>query len=100
MASVFSDGTVVIDGMKMRSTRARSRSRMWPCTSFAGKQIVSDATAGRPSSNMRRVDACDSLTSKPSERQNVVQNGIVSQNASTRGIPMVMPRGFASSGAG
>ena len=93
--AVFSLGTVVMMGMKMRSTPARASSWMWPCTSFAGKQIVSDATWGSPSSNMARVDGRERRMANPSERSSAFQNGMVSQNARTRGMPMVMPRSGA-----
>ena len=62
--------------------------------------MVSEATAGNPCSNIERVERCESFTVNPSARQNVVQNGMVSQNASTRGMPMVTPRGSAIWGAG
>ena len=98
--AVFSLGTVVMMGMKTRSTPARASSWMWPCTSFAGKQMVSDATWGSPSSNMARVDGRERRMANPSERSSAFQNGMVSQNARTRGMPMVTPRSGATCSMG
>ena len=50
--SVFSDPIAAIDGIKIRSTFFFTRSRICPCTSFAGKQTVSEVTALKPSSNI------------------------------------------------
>ena len=75
----FWGSTVVIVGMKMKSTPAASSLRMWPCTSLAGKHTVSEVTAVRPSSYMRRVEVPLTRTSNPSARQNVFQKGSVSQ---------------------
>ena len=48
--SVFSEGTVVTTGMKMRSTPFSARLRRWPWTSLAGKHTVSEVTAEMPPS--------------------------------------------------
>ena len=89
---VFSEGTVVTDGMKIRSTPCFTRSRMWPWTSLAGKQTVSEVTADRPLSYIFRVLGRDSFTSNPRARKKVDQKGMVSQKDSTRGRPMTVSR--------
>ena len=48
--SVFSEGTVVTTGIKMRSTPFSARLRRWPWTSLAGKHTVSEVTAEMPPS--------------------------------------------------
>ena len=59
----LSGATVVMVGMKMKSTPAASSWRMWPWTSLAGKHTVSEVTAGRPSSYIRRVESVLTRTS-------------------------------------
>ena len=48
VSTVFSDGTVVIDGIKIRSTPFFARFLRCPCTSLAGKHTVSEVTADSP----------------------------------------------------
>ena len=98
--SRFSEGTVVTEGMKIRSTPWFTRSRMWPWTSLAGKQTVSEVTADRPLSYIFRVLLWDSFTEKPRLRKKVVQKGAVSQKDSTRGMPMTVSRRVSGSGMG
>ena len=87
--SIFSGGTVLMDGMKIRSTFCFARSRRCPCTSFPGKHTVSEVTADSPFSYIFLVLGRDSLTRKPNPLKKVVQKGIVSQKNSTRGMPIV-----------
>jgi len=79
-------------GMKMRSTPASTRLRMCPWTSLAGKHTVSDVTCARPRSYIALVLRPETRTLKPSVLKNVDQNGMVSQNSSTRGMPIVTSR--------
>ena len=46
----ITDPVSVTEGMKILSTPCFARARRCPCTSFAGKQTVSEVTACRPSS--------------------------------------------------
>ena len=79
VSSVFSVGTVVTDGMKIRSTLCFTRFLIWPCTSFAGKHTVSDVTAESPSSYIFLVLLSEMRTVYPNACQKVFQNGMVSQ---------------------
>ena len=62
--SWFSEGTVLMEGKKMRSTFFAARLRRCPCTSLAGKQTVSEVTAESPLSYILRVLKSDSWTVK------------------------------------
>ena len=77
--SRFSEGTVVTEGIKIRSTFFSARFRRCPCTSLAGKQTVSDVTAESPLSYIFLVLLSESFTEKPKAFQNVFQKGIFSQ---------------------
>ncbi len=97
---MFSEGMVVMVGMKMRSTPESTRSLMCPCTSLAGKHTVSDVTACKPDSYILRVLAREMTGSNPRDEKNVRQKGMSSQKLRTRGRPMRMPLGSASFSCG
>ena len=94
--SVFSERMAVMLGMNILSAPILASARRWPCTSFAGKQMVSEVTAESPLSYIFRVLSGLITTRNPRLFQKVVQKGMVSQKDSTRGIPMVMPRSGTS----
>ena len=74
--AVPSGWTVVMVGMKMRSTFFLARSRRLAVDQLGGgKQTVSEVTADRPSSYMGRVLLPDSWMRNPRLRQKAFQEG-------------------------
>ena len=95
VSEAFSEGTEAMEGRKMRSTFCFARLRRCPCTSLAGKHTVSEVTAESPLSYMVRLLGAERRMVKPRLRKKVLQKGMVSQKASTRGSPMTV---FLSAG--